>query len=98
MSYVVDQETIMPLVVLRPENRRKPISALRTLRTFFIRKGLYPIEIYHVSKDMWIHVHMMTEDGSQFNDQYNRSAIKQMQKFNRSLAKTNPQSDTNKLF
>jgi hypothetical protein len=97
VNQIIDQEIIMPLVVLKNEHRRKPISALRTLRTFFIRKGLYPIDIYHVSKDQWIHVHMMT-DGSQFNDQYNRNALKQMRKFNRSLSNKNPQFDATKAF
>ena len=98
MNQIVDSEIIMPLVVLKNERRRKPISALRTLRTFFIRKGLYPIDIYHVSEDRWVHVHMMTSDGEQFTEQYNRNALKQMRKFNRSLSNKNPNFDASKAF
>jgi hypothetical protein len=98
VNHIVEPEIIMQSIVLQPERRRKPISALRTLRTFFIRKGLYPIDIYHVSKDRWVHVHMLTENGEQFSDQYNRSALKEMRKFNRSLSKINPQRNVEKLF
>lgn len=98
MNIVVNSEIIMGIVNLKPERRRKPISVLRTLRTFWIRKGTYPIDIFHVSKDRWVHVHMMTSDGEQYTEMYNRAAIKQMRKFNRSLADKNPQFDATNKF
>jgi hypothetical protein len=83
--------------VMIPEKRKRSrkggISVLRVLRTFFMRKNVYPLEIYYVGRDTWIHVRMMDQCGVRWNEQFSRHAIWEMHKFNRSLKKLNPEFD-----
>jgi hypothetical protein len=79
--------------LMKPERRRKKVSVMRVLRTFFMRKNVYPLEIYFVGKDLWVHVRMMDQCGVRWNEQFNRHAICEMHRFNRSLKELNPQFD-----
>ena len=67
--------------------KRKPISALRTLRTFMITKHHYVLDIINV-RNGWVNVEMCDENGRLWEDSFNRNALKQMRRKNRTMFKT----------